>query len=87
MRRKAQHTQESNTKRQVHCRRALIKKLQRSYTRSLTSHLKALEQKGIKHSREYLMAGNSQTWAEISLLETKNQQNQEMVLWENQQGR
>ena len=66
---------------------AFKKKLERAYTSSLTAHLKVLEQKEAdtpKSSRQELRV-------EIDWIETKrtlwkkNQQNYELVPWENQQ--
>ena len=68
------------------------KKLERAYTNSLTTHLKALEQKEanstkrrrqqeiIKLRGEINPSGNKKTYS-------KNQQNQELVFKENQQDR
>jgi hypothetical protein len=67
------------------------KKLERVYTSSLTAHLKALEQKGVNTPKKSSQQQIIKLWAKINQVETKsytkNQQNQELVLWENQQDR
>ena len=68
------------------------KKLESAFTSSLTAHLKALEQKEANTPKEEKMAENNQTqgWNQQNRNKknyTKNQQNQELVLWENKQDR
>ena len=62
------------------------RKLERAYTSSLTAHLKALEQKEAnapKRSRRQEIIKPNRNKKN----HTKIQQNQELVLWENQQDR
>jgi hypothetical protein len=67
-------------------------KLESTYTSSLTIHLKALEQKEANSPKRSRRQEIIKLRAEINQMETKrtikkNQQNQELVLWENQQNR
>lgn len=61
------------------------KKQERAYTRSLTAHLKSLEQKEANISKRSIEQEITKLRAEINRVETKknytkNQQNQELVL-------
>ena len=78
---------ESSGKKKYIALSASKKKLGRAYTSSLTAHLNALEQKAANTPKT---AGNNQTqgWNQPNRNKknyTKNQPNQELVLWENHQ--
>ena len=56
------------------------KKLERTYTSSLTVHLKALKQKEANTPKRSRQQEIIKLRAEINKIETKNQRNQELVL-------
>ena len=66
---------------------ALVKKLEKSHTNHLTEHQKALEQKETNTSKR---SNQTQGWVnpfQNKDNDTKNQHNQMLLLWENQQDR
>jgi hypothetical protein len=75
---------ESSAKRKIHSTYAFVRKLERSYTRNLTAHLRALDQKKANTPKRSRGQKIVKLRTKINQIETKNntknQHNQKMVL-------